>query len=355
MLWSGVGPGCAKERRLVNLAGEADEQVRPRCGLAGRRWPAPGPGVWLAVTVERIELRAKRPFRLDLTVWALRRRPHNAVDRWDGEQYDRIVAVDDQPVRLTVSQRSEAATPRLDLVVDSAAQLSDQDVERLASGVSRTLGLTTDLRPFYQLADGVADLKELAQRFRGVKPPTFPSLFEALVNAVACQQVTLDLGILLLNRLAERFGACVVDRGRPLHAFPTPTDIADASEQSIKGLGFSGQKARTIKELAARLSDGTLDLRGLDSLGNDEAVERLSSIRGIGRWSAQYVLLRGLGRVDTFPADDVGAQNNVRRLFHLDDRPTYETVRRLTSAWHPYEGVVYFHLLLEKLAGAGAL
>ena len=67
------------------------------------------------------------------------------------------------------------------------------------------------------------------------------------------------------------------------------------------------------------------------------------------------MLLRGLGRLDTFPGDDIGAQNNLQRLFRLADKPTYDHIRQLTSPWHPYEGVVYFHLLLDKLRANGAL
>jgi DNA-3-methyladenine glycosylase II len=62
-----------------------------------------------------------------------------------------------------------------------------------------------------------------------------------------------------------------------------------------------------------------------------------------------------LGRLDTFPGDDIGAQNNLQRLFHLVDRPNYEQIRELTSRWHPYEGLVYFHLLLEKLRTKGVI
>jgi DNA-3-methyladenine glycosylase II len=131
--------------------------------------------------------------------------------------------------------------------------------------------------------------------------------------------------------------------------------LVHVSEKSIKELGFSGQKAQAIKELARHAGDGTLDLESLEGVSNEDAVAYLSSIRGIGRWSAEYVLLRGLGRLDTFPGDDIGAQNNLRRLFHLDDKPNYDEIRRLTSAWHPYEGMVYFHLLLEKLHGTGAI
>jgi DNA-3-methyladenine glycosylase II len=90
-------------------------------------------------------------------------------------------------------------------------------------------------------------------------------------------------------------------------------------------------------------------------MANREAIAYLSRLRRIGRWSAEYVLLRGLGRLDTFPGDDIGAQNNLQRLFHLAERPTYDHIRQLSSPWHPYEGVVYFHLLLEKLRANGVI
>ena len=140
-----------------------------------------------------------------------------------------------------------------------------------------------------------------------------------------------------------------------LHAFPTPVDLADVQEESIRELGFSRQKARAIKELSTRVADNTVDLARLEGMTNREAIAYLSRIRGIGRWSAEYALLRGLGRLDTFPGDDIGAQNNLQRLFHLVDKPAYDHIRQLTSPWHPYEGVVYFHLLLDKLRVNGVI
>jgi DNA-3-methyladenine glycosylase II len=311
--------------------------------------------VCFALTRERITLHVKPPFRLDLTVWALRRREGNAIDRWNGEQYDRIVVVQSRPVKLAVTQRVKSVAPTLDVTVESARKLGSRGIEEVEHLVRKMLGLATDLEPFYELADSHDFLKPLVERFSGVKPPRFASLFEALANAIACQQVTLDLGIILLNRLSKRFGVRVVDHDASVYSFPLPSDLAEVSEESIKELGFSRQKARAIKELALRVGDGTLDLEFLEGATNEEAAEYLSNIRGIGRWSAEYVLLRGLGRMDVFPGDDIGAQNNLRRLFHLDEKPNYEEIRRLTSAWHPYEGVVYFHLLLEKLRATGTI
>ena len=301
----------------------------------------------------RMTLSTASPFRLDLTSWALRRRERNAVDRWDGRQYTRVIVVGTSPVRLTVIQETTSAEPVL--VVSLHPEADDQIREDARLLVQKILGLTVDLQPFYVLAHDNELLRPLVEQFSGVRPPRFPSVFEALVNSIACQQVTLDLGIILLNRLSERFGPSVDDQGTIQHGFPAPTDLAEADEETIRQLGFSHQKARAIRELAADVVDERLDLACLDSMTNSEAVDYLSTIRGIGRWSAEYVLLRGLGRLDTFPGDDIGAQNNLQRLFHLVDRPNYEQIRELTCRWHPYEGLVYFHLLLEKLRTKRAL
>ena len=301
----------------------------------------------------RMTLSTASPFRLDLTSWALRRREKNAVDRWDGSRYTRVIAVDSSPVRLTVTQETTGAEPVL--IVSLHPGAGDQLREDTGLLVQKILGLTVDLQPFYVLARDNELLRPLVEQFSGLRPPRFPSVFEALVNSIACQQVTLDLGILLLNRLSERFGPAVNDHGTVQHGFPGPADLAEATEEALRQLGFSHQKARAIRELAADVVADRLDLASLDSMTNREAVDYLSTIRGIGRWSAEYVLLRGLGRLDTFPGDDVGAQNNLQRLFHLVDKPNYEQIRDLTSPWHPYEGLVYFHLLLEKLQTKGVL
>lgn len=302
------------------------------------------------------------PFRLDFTVWALRRRKTNIVDRWDGSKYARIIASNNGPVKITISQEGTINDPRLIVALQSkkggggmTTVNVQKDVGRL---VQKMLGLDRDLTSFYTLARNNKDdvLISLIQQFLGVKPPCFPSIFETLINAIACQQVTLDLGILMLNRLAENFGVDFDDGGTLLHAFPRPEDLAEVSEQDLRKLGFSYQKARAIRELAMIVvADNEMQLNNLGGMSNEQIVEQLSSIRGIGRWSAEYALLRGFGRIDTFPGDDIGAQNNLERLFHLDKKPDYAEVKKLTFRWHPYEGLVYFHLLLNKLQNRGII
>jgi DNA-3-methyladenine glycosylase II len=295
------------------------------------------------------------PFRLDFTVWALRRRASNAIDRWDGTTYTRILVIDHCPVKVSISQRQHAPLPELLVTVESPALIDKQVISTIRGALQRLLGLQIDVTGFYTLAKNDPFLSPLAQRFLGLQPPRFPGIFEALLNAFACQQVSLEVGLMLLNRLTATYGM-KFDGDHPVHcAFPEPQSLAGASVEDVKRLGFSRQKARAIIELATTLVSGQRDLSLLDSMTNEEVKAALSPIRGVGRWSAEYVLLRGLGRLDTFPGDDVGAQKNLQRLLQLAEKPLYETVREVTSSWQPYAGFVYFHLLLEKLYQQGLL
>jgi len=294
------------------------------------------------------------PFRLDLTVWALRRRAHNQIDQWDGTTYTRVLLVDQVPVKVGVSQLHPASSPQLLVNV-----WSPEPGERLSTWVKevlqRMLGFSLDLTGFYAVAQHDPTVSPLVQRFVGMKPPRFPSLFEALLNAFACQQVTLDVGLLLLNRLAETYGMPFAD-GQGVHrAFPRPDAIASASIEDLRALGFSRQKARAMLELATRLTQEPHALSLLEGMTNEEGSLALTSLRGVGRWTAEYVLLRGLGRLEMFPGDDVGAQRNLQRLLHLAEKPTYETIKALTAPWSPYAGLIYFHLLLDALEKHGVV
>jgi DNA-3-methyladenine glycosylase II len=289
------------------------------------------------------------PFRLDLTVWVLRRQGTNVIDQWDGRLYARVLVFDHVPVKLTVAQSGTSQAPELAVRLQSYKRLPPAVPAEAHALLQKLLGLSVVLQPFYSLASHEPALERLARQFVGVRPPRFPTVFEALVNAIACQQVSLAVGILLLNRLAERVGMAFSAGDETMHAFPRPADLLDVPEGQLKQLGFSAQKARAVKELAFSVANEESRLELLERAENDEALAYLKTLRGVGRWSAEYVLLRGLGRLNVFPGDDVGGQNNVQQLLGLSTRPGYDELQELTAQWSPYAGFVYFHLLLEKL------
>jgi DNA-3-methyladenine glycosylase II len=294
------------------------------------------------------------PFRLDLSVWALRRRPGNAVDVWDGESYQRALAFIDGKAEISVSQTRGPESPRLAVAIvgDRVRHSLDKDV---VATLDRMLGMQVDLSSFYDMAAADSLLRPVVDRFRGLKPPRFPTVFESLCNAVANQQLSLEAGLSLLNRLAAHHGKTVSSGRSSLHAFPGPHELASLEPHALRDLGFSRRKAATIIEVSRSVVAGRLDLEGLDRFDDDEVVSRLTRLDGIGRWSAEYVLLRGLGRLNVFPGDDVGARNNLAPWLGLEPPLDYVAVKRALARWQPYAGMIYFHLLLGRLEAMGQL
>jgi len=271
------------------------------------------------------------------------------MDRWEGNRYVRVLFAGEQLCRVTVAQKKEK---ELEIDILSGNPIAEGR-EVITRQLIKMLGLEINLGNFYALAFQDPLLGPLVQRFLGAKPPCFVTIFEALLNAIACQQLTLDVGITLLNRLTENFGLKLLDNNTASQAFPRPEDLAGASFELIRKLGFSYQKTRSILELSTAIAEKQIGLSAMETMTNDAAVKYLAALRGIGRWSAEYVLLRGLGRLDVFPGDDVGAQRNLRNLFVLDHKPSYGEIKELTAPWQPYAGLVYFHLLLDKLRAGG--
>jgi DNA-3-methyladenine glycosylase II len=294
------------------------------------------------------------PFRLDLTVWALRRRARNIIDRWDGTAYRRVLSLGDTPVEIEVRQPAGGEQPRLAVTVRgrrSGVRIRDA----VREAITHMLGLKADLSSFYALAAQDQRLAPLVERFRGLKPPRFPTVFEALVNAFACQQLSLTVGIELLDRLARQCGPVMADAGTPGYGFPRPADLVRVKPPTFRKLGFSYGKAKSILTLSRSLVAGEQDLPSLERMDENEAVAQLMQLRGVGRWTAEYVLLRGLGRTNMFPGDDVGARNYLAEWLEHPQPLDYDGVKRAVARWQPYAGLVYFHFLLAGLTESGEM
>jgi len=227
--------------------------------------------------------------------------------------------------------------------------------DAVTSALERLLGLSIDLGEFYRFAEGQDKLGKLVRHFRGMKPPRFVTVFESVINAIASQQVSRVVAILVLNRLTAKYGTASCQENNAGRAFPRPKDLAGLQPDDLRQIGLSRQKGRSVIELATSITEGRLNLEGFTELPEEDALERLLGLRGVGRWTAEYVLLRGLGRTHVFPGDDVGARNNLQRWLHLTKPLDYATVHRTLKRWRPYGGLIYFHLLLDRLAEAGFL
>jgi DNA-3-methyladenine glycosylase II len=299
-------------------------------------------------------LRPQPPFRLDLTVWAIRRRAHNVVDRFEDGIWRRVLVIGNSPVAIAVRQTRSGERPEIEVLI-SAARPQAVKAE-VAAIVTRMLGLDRDLSDFYRLARGDAHLRELADHLRGMKPVRYATVFEAFANAVACQLVSLSAGMHVLNRLTEAFGIVgeVNNAAASMRSFPPAAAIAHSNPDALRALGLSRQKGEYLIGLAKLAIDPkNPDFTSIGQLDDNDAIARLSKIRGVGRWTAEYVMLRGFGRINIFPGDDVGGRNKLFEWLGVGDAPTYDGVGKMLERWHPYGGLIYLHLIVNAVADAG--
>lgn len=301
------------------------------------------------------EMDAIAPFRLELVVWLLKRIPQDAINLWDGRVLRRTLVIDDRPVVVEVEQIAHGARPRVRATIhtDGKSKPSNEMVRALTRTLNRLLGLQIDLTEFYKIAGKKRKLAALAEQFAGVKPPIFPAVFEGFVGAVACQQVSLHVGISCINKLAKEYG---VPAGDGLQsAFPRPVDLADLEPEPLKKLAFSTNKARYVIDMAQSIVEGRVDLDAYNSLDDATMFARLTSMRGIGKWTAEYMMLRGYGRLNIFPIDDSGARARLFSFLDLsaDDALDRAELEKLVHMWKPYSGLLYLHLLLSRLHKEG--
>jgi DNA-3-methyladenine glycosylase II len=299
----------------------------------------------------RFSLQPVPPFNLEVTAWALRRDPRNEIDRWNDGVYRRTLRIDGAAVPVAVRQPGGMRDPRL--LVEVAAPPAVRSAKKKATAaLDDMLGLSLDLSAFYRFARGHPRLNHLAQQFKGLKPPRFPSVWEALVNAISCQQISLAVGITLMNRLARQCSPSSLTAFPP---FPQPEDLANTPFADLRAVGYSFQKAAAITELARAIVSGQVKLEAINHLDDQQAVDFLMNLKGIGPWSAQYVLLRGLRRVNIVPANDVGFQDKLSAWLHSPRPLGHDGVTRAIQPLRPYGGFLFFFMLLNHLREEGVM
>jgi DNA-3-methyladenine glycosylase II len=219
--------------------------------------------------------------------------------------------------------------------------------EALRILVERVINATLDLDPFYRLTEAHPVLGPVTRELYGLKPFRPAGLFEMLVIAVVEQQISLAAAAHIRAHLVERFG----DEVEGLPVFPRAEVLAEASLDSLRNCGLSLRKAEYVSGVARQVAEGTLDLEELEDAPAEEVRTRITALRGFGPWSADYVLVRGLGRVDVVPTDDLGIRNVLGRMFRDGTRPTAEEAGRMLAPFAPFRGLAAFYLLVGARMG----
>ena len=292
-----------------------------------------------------ILIKPRAPFDFAATARFLRFTEREAVDTFTDGVYRRAFHFENQLRLLKVESRGTLSRPLLAVTIEGESKATTAETKMAETLARRIFSTDHDLKKFRAQVAGDPLMSKLEAALRGVHIARWPDLFEALVISILLQQISTAVGWTLKRRLVEKFGEVLTLRGETFYAFPRAEAVARASTDDLRALGLSGSKAVSIIELAKRIHAGELDEEELEREDNETLIARLTQLRGVGRWTAEWALMLHFGRTDVFPAGDLALRGFVVKYYN-DGRPmTEREIRSLAkvrwSNWASY-AAVYF-------------
>ena len=296
-----------------------------------------------------LRLHPVAPFDFELTAgYHTYFQARSGADSMDGGVYRRLLDLDGKLALASVSSAGSIDYPEVAVELRGDA-LIDADSALAASQLQWMLGCEQDLAPFYDLAESDPSISGLAKKFRGLHLPRTATLFESLVLAILGQQISASVARAMRLLMIERFGEQAEFDGVTYFAFPRPEAIAASTPEELRTLKLTQRKSEYVHGIAlAALQPEWVELT---ELPDDEFVSRLVRMRGIGRWTAQWALVRGLARPDALPLGDLALRRGVSRLFRDGEAVTDSEVEQLAERWRPWRSYATAYLFGAMRSG----
>ena len=306
---------------------------------------------------------ARAPFDFASTAGFLRFTDAEAVDTFAGGRYRRAIHFDDRLFLLTVE--SEGAGARRDsggggggggalrLALAPERFATPQILEDAARTVRGMFSLDHDLAPWRARLARDPLMRRLEAEHRGLHLARWPSLFEALVTSVLLQQIATGVAITFRRRVVEHYGERLEAGGGVTYlAFPRAEALALARVEELRALGLSNAKAACIIEVARACAGGELSSAALGREDNETIIARLSGVRGIGRWTAEWALMLHFGRADVFPAADLFLRGVVVKYYNRGAAMSEREIRAFASKrWGAHQSYSALYFLAGMRAG----
>jgi len=269
------------------------------------------------------------------------------IRKYEKGKFWLVVGAGSKLILTTITSAGTVEDPKLSVRLESDQEMSEKDREKAGKTVRTLFNVDFDLRPFYEHTKEDSVMAYLARKLRGLKSPTTPTVFEALIDSIVEQQISLRIANTMEEKLIKSFGEVLRLDKRVYYAFPTPEELASASVHALRSCGLSQRKAEYIKDVSKMIVNGKLCLEKLKSYEDaKDIIAELDRIRGIGIWTAEMTMVRGMQRVEAFPADDVGLRRVISH-YYCDDRGiSSEEARKIADKWQKWKGLASFYLIM---------
>jgi DNA-3-methyladenine glycosylase II len=282
-----------------------------------------------------ITIRPLAPFDFDLTAgYRTYYRGSYGTDSLNRGIYRRLLDLGDKLALATVQSVGSVEEPELTVEL-AGERLSPEEVSAAKTQVDWLMGAKQGLSSFYALAQNDALLSRTVTGLYGLHLPQTATVFEALVLSVLGQQIASNVARIVRTLVIETYGPHQTFDGQEYFSFPRPETIRGASLEELRRLKLSQRKAEYIKGIAEAALDST-GLEALHNLPDDEVIRQITALRGVGHWTAQWLLVMALGRPDAFPSGDLALQRVISNRYFDGRKLSAEQIEEFSRRWSPY-------------------
>ena len=291
------------------------------------------------------------PYDFDASAgFAVYGRGRYAADSLADGVFSRALEIDGKTVALSVRSVGEVERPRIEVRLKGNRLSSEQESKAVGVAV-RLVGAQSSRTEFYNAVEGDDPMAEFVGRFRGLGIAQSASPFEGLALSILGQQISNEVARVLRDLLVDTLGEVISVKGVDYRAFPSPASIAEAGIDELRGMKLSSRKAEYISGIAESVASGSLDLDALAALPDDSIVEELVKLRGVGPWTAHWLLIRAFDRPDGFPEGDLALQRSLGALYNGGKRLTADEAVTLSAQWRPYRSFLVTYMFAAARQG----
>jgi DNA-3-methyladenine glycosylase II len=300
---------------------------------------------------EKIEIAPLPPFSFDLSaeIFANGDRQFRTYEKG---RFRQIIRAEGKLILATVESAGTLDKPKLSAKLESDRELTQEDKKKAEEAIRLLFNLNFDLAPFYEQAKNDKIMACITQKLCGLKSPTTQTVFEALIDSIVEQQISLKVANSMEKKLIKKFGDYLDLEGEVHYAYPTPQRMALASVEELRQCGLSQRKAEYIKSASTLIMEGKLDLEELKNYESaDEIIRELDKVKGVGVWTAEFTLLRGMQRLEALPADDLGLRRVISRYYCGGKALTGAQAREIAEGWGKWKGLAAYYLVVAEMLG----
>lgn len=263
--------------------------------------------------------------------------------------FSQVLRANGDLVLAEITSKGPVNEPKLKIELTSNQPMTTQTSQRTKNTIEYIFNLTFDLNSFYKQTQSDPIMHKISQQLIGFKYPTTLTAFESLVDSIVEQQISIKIARIIEERLAEKFGEKLEINGIQYYVFPTPQDLSETSISDIRSCGLSQRKAEYIYGSAKMVTEGKLNLELMQTNPDlSTVISELDKIKGIGVWTAELTIFRGMQRLDVLPADDFGIRRVISHYYCGDKPIKASEAREIAKAWGEYRGLAAFYLLAAE-------